>query len=76
MSNFIFVIPDDWVQLDWEYISNNVAHMAQADVMDYIATRNMLTMTEKMRPSGLIPEGQDIVDARLFDSTVFAVQFA
>ena len=36
MSDFLFIIPEGWVQLDWSTITNSITTMNLIQVLDWI----------------------------------------
>lgn len=76
MSEFLLIIPEGWTQLDWQYITNNLPNMGYQQVMDYVATGYMANIDETLKAAGMVPEGQNVVAAKLIDDSYFLVQFA
>jgi hypothetical protein len=70
MSEFLVIIPPGWIQLDWEYLSNNVPGM---DVN--AATTGVLTnMEEMLKTSGQIPMESSLLEFRLLDNAYFLIK--
>lgn len=73
MSNFLFVVPINWTQLDWDYVTVNVPGMVPNNINDFIATRTFGPIEESLKAYSLIPQNSTVLDALLFDNSFFAV---
>lgn len=74
MSNFIFVIPSDWVSLDWTTITNSYIDMSQGNVLGWIGSNYYIVIEEILKNNNYIPQTSSIQEAVLFNDTVFAVR--
>jgi hypothetical protein len=72
MSDFILIIPAGWVQLDWEYISNNLTGF-NAESVQYWAGVDMNLVTQPLRDAGLIPVDKTVMELKIMDNTYFLV---
>jgi hypothetical protein len=70
MSDFLLVIPAGWTQLDWEYISNNVANMSSQAVNTGVIS----DIEAWLKDGGQIPAESSLVDFKLIDNTYFLVK--
>ena len=70
MSEFLIIVPSGWVQLDWEYISNNVANMSAQAV-----TNGVLSDIEQWLKAGnQIEPNYSLLDFKLIDDAYFLVK--
>ena len=70
MSEFVLIIPEGWTQLDWEFISNNVANMTSQNV-----NGGLLSDVEQwLKDGGQIPVESSLVEFKLIDNTYFMVK--
>lgn len=70
MSEFLVIVPPGWVQLDWEYISNNVANMSAQAVNNGVVS----DIEAWLKEGNQIPAESSLVDFKLLDNTYFLVQ--
>lgn len=70
MSEFLVIIPAGWVQLDWEYLSNNVPGMD----IPAATTGAVSTMEEMLKSSGQIPQEASLLEYRLLDNSYFLIK--
>lgn len=70
MSEFIIVIPEGWIQLDWQYITNNISGM------DYQGVVNAANsdIEERLKSGGIIPLESSLVEYKLIDDTYFMIR--
>lgn len=66
MSDFLFVIPEGWTQIDLTGQTSITYESA--------ATMPLLSMTEALRELGLISAEQSVYAAQVFNNEVFVVQ--
>jgi len=65
---FLFIIPPEFRQItgaDLDLLDPNV-------VINLLATFDYVNLTERMRNLGFINADESVVEARLFDSVIFA----
>lgn len=73
MSNFLFILPEGWIQLDWDYVTTNVPNMTPGNIDYYIYSSQLIIIEEGLKLHELIPADSTVVDVKLFDNTYFAV---
>lgn len=70
MSDFLVIVPQGWTQLDWEYISNNVANMSAQAVNNGVLS----DIETWLKEGGQIAAESALVDFKLIDNTYFLVR--
>ena len=65
MSEFLFIIPGGWTQIDIT---------ASGMSAETIQCSSMQTITEMLRLAGLIGEQDIVVESRVFDGEVFIIK--
>lgn len=70
MHTFIIIVPEDWIQLDWPYISNNVPNMSPSNVMN----AGPREVEEWLKAANLIPVESYLLDFNLVDDTYFLIK--
>lgn len=73
MSDFLFIIPEGWVQLDWQYITGNTI-LSYGQTLDFLATNQMIAIEEALKAIDAIPPESSVIEARLFNDEVFIVK--
>ncbi len=74
MSDFLLVVPNGWTQLDWQFITNNVAGMDLNGALNMIHSNAYSDINDKLHEAGVIPAEQTVVEARVIDDTYFLVR--
>lgn len=73
MSDFLLVIPQGWVQLDWNVACSHPA--INADAIDlWVQSSQQPYLAELLVEVGLLQPGQTILDAKLIDDEYFLVK--
>lgn len=70
MNNFILVVPEDWTQLDWAAISNNVTNFTYSNVINAGARE----VEEWLKAGNLISAEAYLLDFKLIDDTYFLIK--
>lgn len=70
MSDFVFVIPEGWIQLDWQYITNNVAGMGYSAVAGGLAS----DIEAILKSEGIITQESTLLEFKLFNDEVFIIK--
>jgi hypothetical protein len=70
MSEFLLVIPEGWIQLDWEYITNNIQGMS-ADNVNGVPVS---VVEENLKLGGIIAPESSLVEFKLIDNTYFIIR--
>lgn len=74
-GNFLLIIPDGWIQLDWQYICNNIPCLDRISVENIINSNSVtMNMDEPLKAAGFVPQDKTVVAAKLIDDTYFIVQ--
>lgn len=71
MSEFLFVIPTGWTQLDINEVTNAI-QMSQ--IQDYLNTQNWLYLGDDLKNAGLIAQEAYLHEAKMFNAEVFIVR--
>jgi hypothetical protein len=71
MSDFIFIIPSGWVQLDWLDLSNN--GILTASVANDPAA-SMFTLDEVLKNYGAIPWDSSLQEIKVFNDEICIVR--
>lgn len=74
MSEFLFIIPEGWVQLDWQYITNTLPNMGGPYVASLLQAGAIMDIEATLKEGGVIPAESSLVDAKLFNDEVFIVK--
>lgn len=69
MSDFLFVIPPEWREID--IVSTG---MGAETIASIIATSVFVSITEMLRINSIISEDEQVIDARLFNNEVFIIK--
>lgn len=70
MSALLLVIPAGWIQLDWEYVSNNFAGLDAGAIKN-----NVLLDTENaLKAAMLIADDASLQEMKLIDDTYFIIR--
>lgn len=70
MSEFLLIIPEGWTQLDWEFISNNVANMSAQAVNNGVVS----DIEQWLKDGGQISTEASLIDFKLIDNAYFLVK--
>ena len=70
MSDILVIIPPGWTQLDWEFISNNIANMSAQAVNNGVVS----DIEAWLKEGGQIPTESSLIDFKLIDNTYFLVR--
>ena len=70
MSDFLLIIPEGWIQLDWEYVSNNVANISSQSVNNGVIS----DIEQWLKDGGQIPPDSSLIDFKLIDNTYFLIK--
>lgn len=70
MGEFLLIIPSGWTQLDWQYITNNVANMGYQNVVNG-STSDIET---SLKNAGIIAIESSLIEFKLIDDTYFLVR--
>jgi hypothetical protein len=70
MSNFLFIIPEGWTQLDLGFISNNVAGLGLSDIRNGVVS----DVEERLKIAGVIPQESSLQEFKLFNDEVLLVR--
>lgn len=73
MSNFLFVLPADWLQLDWNFVTTNIPSMTLLEVQSFIETYQFNYIELGLKAYFLIPETSTVINAVIFENEFFAV---
>lgn len=73
MSNFLFVLPADWLQLDWNFVTTNIPSMTLLEVQSFIETYQFNYIELGLKAHFLIPETSTVINAVIFENEFFAV---
>jgi hypothetical protein len=73
MSEFLFVIPAGWTEIDWS-IAGASTNLAVAAVEEWCATGNMAVIDEELKVLGLIAPDATVVEAKLFNGEKFVIR--
>lgn len=74
MSEFLLVIPEGWMQLDWQYISSNIQGMDMRGTLEMINNNAIGDMEAALKAAGVLAESDVLSAARLIDDTYFLVR--
>lgn len=74
MSEFLVIIPSGWTQLDWQFITNNVADMSPGNVLNWTNSTDYSYIEAGLKVNGIIPDNTTVVEAKLIDDTYFMVR--
>jgi len=75
MSDFIFIIPPEWTQLDWQTLANmDGVNLGYAAVTNYIAGGDLLGLSDQLKLAGAISQEAYLIEAKLFNDQVFIVR--
>lgn len=74
MGEFLFIIPEGWTQLDWQYITNNLPNMGGPYVSSLLQAGTLMDIEATLKEGGVIPAESSLVDAKLFNDEVFIVK--
>jgi len=74
MSEFLFIIPDGWTKLDWQYITSNLPGMAGPNVASLLQSGAISDIEASLKDGGAIPMDASLVEAKLFNDEVFIVR--
>lgn len=69
-SEFLVIIPTGWIQLDWDYIANNVPHAARVN------GGTLLDVEESLRDAGIIAPELSLTAFKLIDDSYLLVKLA
>jgi hypothetical protein len=69
MSEFLVVIPEGWIQLDWEIVSN-LHNLSEQSIRNGIIS----DIEQALRDHSLIPEDKVLMDYKLLDNTYFMIK--
>lgn len=70
MSEFLVIIPPGWTQLDWEYVSNNVASISAQSVINGVIS----DIEQWLKDGNQIPLEKSLLDYKLIDDAYFLVK--
>lgn len=70
MSGFLLIIPEGWIQLDWEYISNNFSGLSPTNIKDGL----VYDVENNLKLGGLIKETDSLLEFKLIDDTFFLIR--
>lgn len=70
MSDFLLIIPEGWTELDWGYISNNVANMSSQAVNTGVIS----DIEQWLKDGNQISLECSLLDFKLIDNTYFLVK--
>lgn len=73
METLLLVVPPEWLQLDWEYITSNT-DLSTTNVTSYISAGMLDYIEQPLKSVGLIPSDKTLVEAKLLDDTYFIVR--
>jgi len=71
MSEFLFVIPAGWTQLNIDAVTNAVP---MTQMQDYLNTQSWLYLGDDLKNAGLIPQEAYLHEAKMFNAEVFIVR--
>lgn len=74
MSQFLLIIAEGWTQLDWQFVTNQIAGMDQNTVLNAINSNMFSTFEEPFKAAGIIPQDSSVLDAKLIDDAYFMVR--
>lgn len=74
MSDLMLIVPPGWTQLDWEFITNNVADFSKPNVEAWLSSGQLSYIEEGLKASAQIPADATVVAAKLIDDTYFLLQ--
>lgn len=69
MSEFLFIVPAGWTQINTEY----VYQLGPAAVENYVAS-GLTYLEQELINAGALPEGSVIAEARLFNGETLVVR--
>lgn len=75
MGDILVVIPEDWTQLDWNYVGA-IPGITKDSVEDWISTGSMGILAEVLINNEVVPPGTNIIAAKLINDTYFLIQTA
>lgn len=73
MSDFLFIVPEGWTQLDWERICNTLASFNAANVAQW-AVVGMQLIEQPLKEAGMIPLDKTVTAVKLLDDSYFLVR--
>jgi hypothetical protein len=71
MSDFIFIIPEGWTQLNIDEVTSAI-QMTQ--IQDYLNTQSWLYLGDDLKNASLIPQEAYLHEAKMFNAEVFIVR--
>lgn len=74
MSEFLLVIPEGWTQLDWQFITNNIADMGQGNVLNWLNSNEFSYIEAGLKEHGIIAPDATLVGVKLIDDTYFLIK--
>ena len=69
MSEFIFIIPDGWIQIGQDVLSE-----IGSIVGDWLTIGDLGSLSEELRTRGILVGDQNIADAKMFNGEVLAIR--
>lgn len=74
MGEFLFIIPEGWIQLDWQHITNNLPNMGGPYVTSLLQSGMLMDIEATLKEGGVIPAESSLIDAKLFNDEVFIIK--
>jgi hypothetical protein len=69
MSDFLFIIPEGWVQIPEEVISQ-----IGSLVTDWVNMQNWTELSDALKVQGAIPQDMNVAEAKFFNGEVLVVK--
>ena len=67
MSDFLLIVPNEWTQLDWAYLTNKFVDISPSYVNNCAVSNTYADMEAMFKADGLIPEAASLVECKLLD---------
>jgi hypothetical protein len=75
MSNFLFIVPQGWTQLDWDTVTQSTWLTAHA-VLNAANSGYLIDVENELKEKGHIPPLAILVEMKVFDDSYFVVRLA
>lgn len=74
MSEFLFVIPEGWIEVDWATASAANPQLNPVNIEAWSAQGRLDYISDALVAQNMLQPGDVIIDAKLFNGEVFAIK--
>lgn len=75
MNELILIMPAGWVQLDWQYIADNITELNSSNLTEWTALRQFDRIELPLKEHGLIPANCILEEAKFIDYAFVLVKY-